>query len=229
MRTIERPHAALPRRARRPLQRARRGRARARDAEPPAQLPLFEASEAPLAPPPPPSRHPWAWLLRRVSCGGRMRVVHIATTPEGVERVLAGKPTRARAPPPLPSRRRSFVSCSPEPRARRGEAPLRPTCDHVARRAPSPLRRAPSSCSPSYARAHEASPGSPARTPTDASATVWSVRMSYALRHDPVGGSGDLSRLANAVCSPERAEARNPHEGRVAPDGRQSELIQCPR
>ncbi|MCZ7680805.1 MAG: transposase [Sandaracinaceae bacterium] len=78
---------------------------------PPAQLPLFEASEAPLAPPPPPSRHPWAWLLRRVfavevsicpvpTCGGRMRIVDIATTPDGVERLLGGEPTRARAPPP---------------------------------------------------------------------------------------------------------------------------------
>jgi hypothetical protein len=78
---------------------------------PPAQLPLFEPSNAPLAPPPPPSRHPWAWLLRRVfavevsvcplpTCGGRMRVVEIATTPDDVERVLAGHPARSRAPPP---------------------------------------------------------------------------------------------------------------------------------
>jgi hypothetical protein len=103
--------AALPRRARRPLGRARPDRARTRAAGPPAQQPLFEASEAPLAPAPFPSRHPWAWLLRRVfavevslcpvpTCGGRMRIVDIATTPEDVERVLGAKPTRARAPPP---------------------------------------------------------------------------------------------------------------------------------
>jgi hypothetical protein len=54
---------------------------------PPAQRLLFTAADvAPLAPPEPPSRHPWAWLLRRVfavdvttcpvdGCGGRMRIV----------------------------------------------------------------------------------------------------------------------------------------------------------
>ena len=75
---------------------------------PPPQLPLFEASDAPLEPPPP-SRHPWSWLLPRVfavevsacsieGCGGRMRVVEIAITPA---RVLDGQPPRVR-PPPAP-------------------------------------------------------------------------------------------------------------------------------
>ncbi|HEY8428589.1 MAG TPA: hypothetical protein VIL20_09455, partial [Sandaracinaceae bacterium] len=78
---------------------------------PPPQLPLFEPSDAPLEPPPP-SRHPWSWLLRRVfavevsvcpaeRCGGRMRVVEIAITPDDVARVLDGQPPRAR-PPPAP-------------------------------------------------------------------------------------------------------------------------------
>lgn len=78
---------------------------------PPPQLPLFEPSDAPLEPPPP-SRHPWSWLLRRVFAvevsvcpaerrGGRMRVVEIAITPDDVARVLDGQPPRAR-PPPAP-------------------------------------------------------------------------------------------------------------------------------
>jgi hypothetical protein len=79
----------------------------------PPQLPLFEASDAPLEPPPP-SRHPWPWLLRRVfavevsvcpleACGGRMRVVEIAIKPDDVARVRKAQPLerpRARAPPP---------------------------------------------------------------------------------------------------------------------------------
>lgn len=76
---------------------------------PPPQLPLFEAREAPLEPPPP-SRHPWAWLLRRVfavevsvcpreGCEGRMRVVEIAIKPDDVARALEGQPPRARPPP----------------------------------------------------------------------------------------------------------------------------------
>jgi hypothetical protein len=76
----------------------------------PAQLPLFAASDAePLEPPPPPSRHPWDWLLERVfavdvsvcpvpGCDGRMRVIEIATSPDHVARILA---PGARAPPPL--------------------------------------------------------------------------------------------------------------------------------
>ena len=79
---------------------------------PPAQLPLFvPADVAPLAPPEPPSRHPWAWLLRRVfavdvttcpvdGCAGRMRLVELATKPRDIARVLATDgPLRARDPP----------------------------------------------------------------------------------------------------------------------------------
>ena len=82
-----------------------------REPSPPAQLPLFVAAEvAPHAPPPPPSRHPWAWLLRRVfaadvtvcpldGCDGRMRLVEVATEPDDIERVLAGDGGGARDPP----------------------------------------------------------------------------------------------------------------------------------
>ena len=79
---------------------------------PPAQLPLFvPADVAPPAPPEPPSRHPWAWLLRRVfavdvttcpvdGCAGRMRLVQLATKPRDIARVLATDgPLRARDPP----------------------------------------------------------------------------------------------------------------------------------
>jgi len=79
---------------------------------PPAQLPLFvPADVAPFAPPEPPSRHPWAWLLRRVfavdvttcpvdGCAGRMRLVQLATKPRDIARVLATDgPLRARDPP----------------------------------------------------------------------------------------------------------------------------------
>ncbi len=84
-----------------------------------AQLPLFMPSEVPsLQPPPPPSRHPWPWLLKRVfaveietcpvpGCGGRMRLVEVATEPDDIARVMAelGGEDAARAPPrrPLPS------------------------------------------------------------------------------------------------------------------------------
>ena len=78
-----------------------------------AQLPLFMPSEVPsLQPPPPPSRHPWPWLLKRVfaveietcpvpGCGGRMRLVEIATEPDDIARVMAavGGDDAARAPP----------------------------------------------------------------------------------------------------------------------------------
>jgi hypothetical protein len=75
------------------------------------QLPLFGLTDAgPLAPPPS-SRHPWDWLLRRVfsadvrtcpDCGGSMRLVTVAKVPEQVAKVLEGRAPRSRAPPPLP-------------------------------------------------------------------------------------------------------------------------------
>ncbi len=79
-------------------------------ASPPPQLPLLEPSEEPPLEPPPPARHPWAWLLERVlnaevtTCpvegrGGRMRLVEIATDPDDIARVLLREPRRARAPP----------------------------------------------------------------------------------------------------------------------------------
>ncbi|MDQ3035843.1 MAG: transposase [Myxococcota bacterium] len=77
---------------------------------PKGQLPLFGAGEpGHLEPPAEPSRHPWAWLLRRVfrievsvcpSCGGRMRLVQIATEPADAARVLCELSLGARAPPP---------------------------------------------------------------------------------------------------------------------------------
>ena len=54
------------------------------------------------------SRHPWAWLLRRVfavdvlsceRCEGRMRLVEIANTPEELSRVLAKVGLGPRPPP----------------------------------------------------------------------------------------------------------------------------------
>lgn len=77
-------------------------------ATPLSQLPLLSPDdEPPLAPP---TRHPWAWLLKRVfdvevttcpleGCGGRMKIVEIATRPDDIARILSGEPTRARAPP----------------------------------------------------------------------------------------------------------------------------------
>ena len=72
------------------------------------QLFLFEpVDDAPLQPPPP-SRHPWAWLLQRVfavdvmscpRCEGAMKVVTIATDHDDILAVLGNLPT-ARAPPP---------------------------------------------------------------------------------------------------------------------------------
>jgi hypothetical protein len=61
----------------------------------PQQL-LFEPAP-PLSPPPPPSRHPWAWLLRRVfavdimtcpKCQSAMRVKSIATEASKIHAVL---------------------------------------------------------------------------------------------------------------------------------------------
>ena len=54
------------------------------------------------------SRHPWAWLLRRVfavdvlsceRCEGRMRLVEITNTPEELSRVLAKVGLGPRPPP----------------------------------------------------------------------------------------------------------------------------------
>jgi hypothetical protein len=81
------------------------------------QLPLFREGEPRhLEPPPPPTRHPWAWLLKRVfaaevslcpRCPGKMRIVELATEPADAARVLAdlglaarAPPERCRAPPP---------------------------------------------------------------------------------------------------------------------------------
>jgi hypothetical protein len=70
----------------------------------PEQLLLFAAGEVPaLEPAPPPSRHPWDWLLRRVFavdvsvCEARMRIVEIASSQADIARVLA---PGARGPPP---------------------------------------------------------------------------------------------------------------------------------
>jgi hypothetical protein len=73
-----------------------------------AQQLLFEPAP-PLQPPPPPSRHPWAYLLRRVfaidimtcpHCQGVMRVKSIATEASEIQAVLTAVP-RARPPPAL--------------------------------------------------------------------------------------------------------------------------------
>jgi hypothetical protein len=73
-----------------------------------AQQLLFEPAP-PLSPPPPPLRHPWAYLLRRVfaidimtcpHCQGVMRVKSIATEASEIQAVLGTVP-RARPPPPL--------------------------------------------------------------------------------------------------------------------------------
>ena len=90
---------------------ARREVVPGRAPSPGEQLPLLLRQEAgPLAPPPS-SRHPWAWLLRRVfavdirtcpDCGGSMRLVTIAKTPAELAKVLGGRAPRARAPPPMP-------------------------------------------------------------------------------------------------------------------------------
>ncbi len=77
---------------------------------PKGQLPLFGLGEpGHLEPPAEPSQHPWAWLLRRVfrievsvcsSCGGRMRLVQIATEPPDAARALCELGLGPRAPPP---------------------------------------------------------------------------------------------------------------------------------
>jgi hypothetical protein len=73
------------------------------------ELPLFQAAHAPLEPPPA-SRHPWDWLLKRVfaadlsvcpvaGCDGRMRIVDVVTQPDEIARALGAPPRAARAPP----------------------------------------------------------------------------------------------------------------------------------
>jgi hypothetical protein len=80
------------------------------------QLPLRLSLPIGAAPPPrkSPPRHPWAWLLMRVfasdvttcarhGCGGRMRIVEIATERDDIARVLAELGLGARGPPPRPA------------------------------------------------------------------------------------------------------------------------------
>ena len=90
--------------------------------EPPAQLPLFDEPDEPTSSAKAaakktaePSRHPWAYLLQRVfavdvlkceRCGGRLRLVEIATKRDDISRVL-GDLGYARAPPSAPPRAES--------------------------------------------------------------------------------------------------------------------------
>ena len=88
------------------------------------QLPLPLSLPTGAVPTPPdkprtaePSRHPWAWLLMRVfaadvmtcarpGCGGRMRIVEIATEQGDIARALAELGLGARGPPrPRPAHR----------------------------------------------------------------------------------------------------------------------------
>jgi len=81
---------------------------------PPAQLGLFETDDASRLELPPPARHPWSWLLRRVfavevavcpRCEGSMQIVEIATDQDDISRVLADQGLGPRAPPrPRPAR-----------------------------------------------------------------------------------------------------------------------------
>ena len=86
-------------------------------AAPPAQLPLFDERDEPTTSAKSakkktakPSRHPWAYLLKRVfaediltcaRCGGRLRIVEIAKKPDDVARVLRERGC-SRAPPRAP-------------------------------------------------------------------------------------------------------------------------------
>ena len=72
------------------------------------QLPLLSPVDGGPLEPPPPTRHPWASLLRRVfaadmarcpKCDGRMRMLDVVTDPDDIARVLAGRGRDARAPP----------------------------------------------------------------------------------------------------------------------------------
>jgi hypothetical protein len=74
--------------------------------EPPAavQLSLLDGDPAPARP----TRHPWAWLLRRVfsadvsvcpKCSGKMRIIEIATDAHHIARVLAELGLAPRPPP----------------------------------------------------------------------------------------------------------------------------------
>jgi hypothetical protein len=72
----------------------------------PKQLDLFERDRASVRS----SRHPWAWLLKRVfavdvtacpRCGGKMRVLEIAKDERAAQRVLGELGLGPRAPPQL--------------------------------------------------------------------------------------------------------------------------------
>ncbi len=68
------------------------------------QMSLLDGEPAPSRP----TRHPWAWLLRRVfsadvsvcpKCSGKMRIIEVATEPGHVARVLSELGLGPRAPP----------------------------------------------------------------------------------------------------------------------------------
>src|SRR5690606_807270 len=167
---------------------------------PPPQLPLFEASDAPLEPPPP-SRHPWPWLLRRVfavevsvcpleGCSGRMRVVEIASKPDDVARVPEEqsperRAPRTRAPPPLTASLAQLgFACSRAPRrARRCTAPSEPRRDRASGRE----RRLTPALSPrregSRPRFH-----APVLLSPPVPDTISAGRMSYAPSSSPSAG-----------------------------------------
>lgn len=75
------------------------------------QMSLLDGEPAPSRP----TRHPWAWLLRRVfsadvsvcpKCSGKMRIIEVATEPGHVARVLAELGLGPRPPPrPTPAQR----------------------------------------------------------------------------------------------------------------------------
>ena len=90
--------------------------------KPLAQVPLFDEADEPTKAAKgaanktaEPSRHPWQWLLQRVfagdilkceQCGGRLRLVEIATKRDDISRAL-GDLGYARAPPSAPPRAES--------------------------------------------------------------------------------------------------------------------------
>ena len=76
------------------------------------QLALFTPADGGPLQPPPPTRHPWAWLLRRVfavemtqcpTCAGRMRLLDVVTDPDDIARALVS----------------ACASSEPHPRGRR--------------------------------------------------------------------------------------------------------------